>query len=405
MDPISPSSRHPIGLYLHLPFCVRLCHYCDFVKTALYTEAQKAEYIALLQRQYQDYRRVWEQIPGVGAELYSVFWGGGTPSLVDREIVPIMDEIRRHVAPGAEITLEANPEHVTEEKLRIWADAGINRLSLGVQSFQPSGLKALTREHTAAEAEAAVARVLKVIPNCNVDLIYGWPGQTEAMWEDDLGRLKASGATHASLYNLTFEGRTPFARRLERGKLEVMDDDRLSGFYESACASLGEAGFEHEEVSNWALPGFRAAHNALYWNGGSYLGLGAGAHSYFQDLGPYGLRWQQSANWRQLRPESKSTLQALITQPYNSIDGERDAEAWLLETMSSGLRTSQGVNLDDLCRKSGYNFEPRPIVRQALDQKLMTLGAAGQLTLIPKEWFRETRWSLEVALSLSPRRT
>lgn len=390
---------HPIGLYLHLPFCTRICHYCDFVKSALYSEDQKRAYLHSLESLLDDYLKVWDEIPDVGPQFYSVFWGGGTPSLVTHEIAPIMRKILARTAPGAEITLEANPEHINEASLKIWASHGINRISLGVQSFHSEGLKALTREHTAQQALDAVQLVRRSIPNCNVDLIYGWPGQTEKDWEEDIALLIGSGATHASLYNLTFEGSTPFARRVARGKMHAIDDDRLYGFYETACRLMKIAGFEHEEVSNWHLPGHEARHNGLYWHGGSYLALGAGAHSFLQELGPYGIRWQQSANWRTFVPEPTSSLQGIMTREHNQIDGDRDIEAWILERVSSGLRTSRGINISAIELKSGYSFVPRPILRQGFVLGLLWQDEEGQLFLNELEWFRETRWSLEVALS------
>ncbi|MBC7531534.1 MAG: radical SAM family heme chaperone HemW [Oligoflexus sp.] len=390
---------HPIGLYLHLPFCTRICHYCDFVKSALYSEEQKKAYLHSLESLLDDYLKVWDEVPGVSSQLYSVFWGGGTPSLVTHEIAPIMRKILAHTAPDAEITLEANPEHINEESLRIWASHGINRISLGVQSFHQEGLKALTREHTAEQALEAVRLVRRFIPNCNVDLIYGWPGQTERDWAEDIAQLISSGATHASLYNLTFEGSTPFARRVARGKMHAIDDDRLYGFYETACRLMTIADYEHEEVSNWHLPGHEARHNGLYWHGGSYLALGAGAHSFLQELGPYGTRWQQSGNWRTFVPEPMTTLQGIITRQYNQIDGDRGIEAWILEVVSSGLRTSRGINISAIELKSGYSLVPRPILCQALELGLLWHDKEGQLFLHELEWFRETRWSLEVALS------
>lgn len=375
------------------------------MKSALYTEEQKTFYLLSLESLLDDYLNVWKEIPGTGNEskpaFYSVFWGGGTPSLVTHELRPIMQKILAVTSPTAEITLEANPEHITRESVAIWADAGINRISLGVQSFHTAGLKALTREHTTEQALKAIDVVRERIPNCNVDLIYGWPGQTDADWIEDLKTLVKSGATHASLYNLTFEGSTPFARRLARGKMTAIDDDRLYGFYETACKILEKSGYIHEEVSNWALPDREARHNGLYWYGGSYLALGAGAHSYLEELGPYGLRWQQNGNWRTFVPESSSTLQGIITRKYNEIDADRDGEAWIMETVSSGLRTWKGISLPEIEAKSGYRFEPRPLIKEALERGLMRLDAERRLFLSELEWFRETRWSLEAALSFA----
>lgn len=392
-------SLNPIGLYLHLPFCARICHYCDFAKTALYSEEQKRGYLKAMESLLDDYLRVWSEIPSVEKKFYSVFWGGGTPSLMSEELRPIMQKIMAMTAAGAEITLEANPEHINRANLQIWREMGINRISLGVQSFDDRGLKALTREHTRESALSAVALVKEYFDNCNVDLIYGWPSQTKSDWLLDVEQLIASGASHASLYNLTFEGNTPFARRLARGRMEVMDDDRLFLFYTEACRLMAQAGYIHEEVSNWHLPGLEAKHNGLYWHGGSYLGIGAGAHSFLEELGPYGTRFHQNANWRTFVPEQAQSLVGIMARHYNSIDEDRDAEGFILEQVSSGLRTNRGINIPSIERKSGYSFEPRAVVQEALKKGLMLWENGEQLFLDELEWFRETRWSLEVALS------
>jgi oxygen-independent coproporphyrinogen-3 oxidase len=393
-----------MGLYLHLPFCARICHYCDFVKSALYTEDQKTTYLKALEDLLDNYLRVWPEIPGVGREpsFSSVFWGGGTPSLVTTELSPIMTKIMAKVGLNAEVTLEANPEHVTDENLEIWKGLGVNRLSLGIQSFQDKGLRALTREHSSKTALDAVNRALSYGLSVNVDLIYGWPGQTPKDWEDDLMTLGHSGVSHASLYCLTFEGQTPFARRLARGRMKAMDDERLFGLYERACTLLRKSGFEHEEVSNWHRPGEHARHNSLYWHGGSYLGLGSGAHSYLEKLGPYGTRYQQNGNWRTFVSEPLPSLQSIMEQSYISIDADRDAEAWILERVSSGLRTVRGINIAGIAAESGYSFEPRPVLLQAFDQGLFRRDSSDQLYLDELEWFRETQWSLEVSLSFVP---
>ncbi len=401
----SHASQHRIGLYLHLPFCSRICHYCDFVKSALYTEVQKASYLRALEDLLDNYRELWHEIPGGGEKpaFSSVFWGGGTPSLVSEELRPIMKKIMAMTAPDAEITLEANPEHISENSLKIWRDIGINRLSLGVQSFQERGLKALTREHTRDSALRAIDLSLRYFSNINADLIYGWPDQTAEEWLDDLQTMATSGVTHTSLYNLTFEGNTPFARRLSRGKMTAMEDEGLFDFYQTACSVMRAHGFLHEEVSNWHKTTYEARHNGLYWHGGSYLGLGSGAHSFLENLGPYGTRYHQNGNWRTFVPEKASSLVDIMTRHYNSIDGERDAEAWVFETVSSGLRTSRGINITGIEAKSGYRFDPRPLVSLALEQGLLKLDSSKQLFLDELEWFRETQWSLELALSFVPR--
>ncbi len=393
-----------LGLYYHIPFCSRLCHYCDFVKTALFDGEHKSLYVDALKRRTEDWFSRWEEWDS-DRKCTSVFFGGGTPSLLDQEYEPLFQTLAPHLEEGAEISLEANPEHISRPRLDIWKSLGINRLSLGVQSFQEAGLKFLTREHSPSEAAVAVSLARELIANVNIDLIYGWPGQTVSMWKDDLERALALGATHLSLYSLTYEGHTPIARRVQRGVLSPAADDALVELYELACERMARAGMIHEEVSNWALPGFQSRHNSLYWHGSNYIGIGSGSHSYLNSLGPWGQRWKQNSSWRSfaaVKPEPRrpSCLDELLGFSDYELEEDRDAEAYILETISSSLRTLRGVNLDALCKKTGYIWKPRPSVVKAFEGQLLTLDAGGQLKLRESEWFRESAWALELSLSL-----
>lgn len=402
---VEPAS---LGLYYHIPFCSRLCHYCDFVKTALFSGEQQQAYLAALVKSTELWLEQRAELAGTDAFAFSsVFFGGGTPSLLAAEYAPLFAAFRPHLQTEAEITLEANPEHISAERLALWRELGINRLSLGVQSFQSAGLKFLTREHSPEQAVAAVRLARQYIQNVNIDLIYGWPGQSPALWREDLEQALGLGVQHLSLYSLTYEGQTPFARRVQRGVLEPAADEALLALYELACARLKTAGMVHEEVSNWALPGYESRHNALYWHGSSYLGIGAGAHSYLRDLGPWGLRWKVNSSWRGFSHvyakeagAGATSIRELLGRGGHELEEGRDAEALILEEVSSGLRTLKGVNLDALCKKTGYKWRPRPSLVQAFEQNWLSLDAGGQLRLTESEWFRETRWSLEVAMSL-----
>jgi oxygen-independent coproporphyrinogen-3 oxidase len=316
-----------------------------------------------------------------------------------------MQSLRPWLHPDAEITLEANPEHVTAARVDLWAELGINRLSLGVQSFQERGLKFLTREHSPAKAREAVELARKAISNVNLDLIYGWQSQELKDWQDDLNAAMALDIQHLSLYTLTYEGRTPLARMHRRGVLDALPDERLESMYLMACQSLRAAGFAHEEVSNWHRPGFASVHNSIYWHSGSYCGLGNGAHSFLSEYGGrWGTRWSQDPHLRYLQEGQKllhdrMTLDELLHMPGVHVETERDASEWLLEVVSSGLRTDKGINVNAICVRTGYNFRPRPSLEHALSQGLMQLDADGILTLREEEWYRETGWSLEVSLS------
>jgi len=400
-------NQHPvaIGLYLHIPFCSRLCHYCDFVKTARFAADDPASYLQILQQHALTWLQMLQrEYPG-GLEVRTLFFGGGTPSLMDEAYAPLIESLRPWLRQDAEITLEANPEHVTKERLAVWSRLGINRLSLGVQSFQARGLKFLTREHSPEKAREAVHLAKAALANVNIDLIYGWQDQGLEDWQADLDEALALKIQHLSLYTLTYEGRTPMARMHRRGVLEALPDDRLEAMYLMACESLRNKGFAHEEVSNWHQPGFASVHNSIYWHSGSYLGLGNGAHSFLNEYGgPWGTRWSQDSNLRWLQEGQKrlailSKLDELFSMPGLHKETERAASDWLLETVSSGIRTDKGINLNAICVKTGYSFRPRPSIEQALRQGLMSCDSEGILTLKEEEWFRETGWALEASLS------
>ncbi|TCW29550.1 oxygen-independent coproporphyrinogen-3 oxidase [Gulbenkiania mobilis] len=263
----------PLSLYLHFPWCVRKCPYCDFNSHEARNGFDEAGYVdALLADLEQALPAVW------GRPVTTIFMGGGTPSLfspaaMDRLLAGIRARIRLH--PDAEITMEANPGTFEFEKFRGFREAGINRLSIGVQSFAPHHLRALGRIHDGNEARRAIEIALTHFDNVNVDLMYALPGQTLAEALDDVSVALGMGVTHLSAYHLTIEPNTLFAVRTPAN---LPDDDLSADMQEALEACLAEAGFEHYETSAFARPGHRARHNLNYWTFGDYLGLGAGAH-------------------------------------------------------------------------------------------------------------------------------
>jgi oxygen-independent coproporphyrinogen III oxidase len=213
----------------------------------------------------------------------TLFFGGGTPSLLQPEqIARVIDAVRHRfgLRASAEITIEANPENLSRDYLRALRAAGVNRLSLGVQSQQRSGLRVLGRGHGALQAHQAFEAARAAgFENISLDFIFGWPGQTTADWESDLRTILDWQPEHVSLYSLIVEPGTPMHSAVRRGILTVLDDDMVADLYEIAGDTLGAAGWEHYEVANWARePRYRSHHNQLYWQNGSYLGFGAGAH-------------------------------------------------------------------------------------------------------------------------------
>jgi oxygen-independent coproporphyrinogen-3 oxidase len=277
------------GLYVHVPWCRHVCPYCDF---NVYASARPPEqdYTATLGRELTAWAA---RPPFAGRRVTSLYVGGGTPSLFTPDaIARVLDAADRSfgVAGDAEVTLEANPGTVSAATLAGYRAAGVNRLSLGVQSFVPHVLRTLGRDHTPADADAAVAAARAVgIENLSLDLIFAVPGGTLAEWHADLEHAIALAPTHVSAYALTFEPGTPFHAWRTTGRLPAVDEDDDAAMAEHAAARLAAAGYARYEISSWAQPGRASRHNQGYWDGSHYLGIGAGAHSF--DAGPQPRRW------------------------------------------------------------------------------------------------------------------
>ncbi|MCX2726656.1 radical SAM family heme chaperone HemW [Thermomicrobium sp. 4228-Ro] len=269
----------PWGLYIHIPFCRRICPYCDFNVYAR-QEPLIPAYLAALTRELELIAARWGRGP-----LQTIYLGGGTPSLLEPgQIAAVLEAIARtfDVLPGAEVSLEANPETVDRNKLAGYRSAGVNRLSIGVQTLAPHGLKVLGRAHRPEMPERAFRAARDAgFENVNLDLISGWPGQTRADWLHDLSTVLSWEPEHLSLYALTIEPGTPYERGVQRGVLRPLDDDAVAELAELAMDLLAQRGYEHYEVSNWARErSFRSRHNQIYWRNGWYIGAGAGAHGY-----------------------------------------------------------------------------------------------------------------------------
>lgn len=266
------------GLYIHVPFCRRRCTYCDF-----YSEGDALARLPLYMRALTREAALRKtQLEGHAIE--TVYLGGGTPSLISSgELESLMARLRGlyDIREDAEITLEANPGALDLADLDAWRDLGINRLSLGIQSFDGGMLALMGRLHTAEEAAAAVAAAQQAgFGRIGLDLIYGLPGQNEAQWADDLERAIALAPGHVSAYALTWSNSTPLGRRIESGALPRPQEDAVARLYDLADRMLTRAGYVHYEVSNYALPGQESRHNQGYWTGKPYLGLGPSAHGF-----------------------------------------------------------------------------------------------------------------------------
>ena len=265
------------ALYLHIPFCRARCSYCDFNTYTTLGDLQ-GDYVAALAREI----RLVGELGGQPVAVRTIFFGGGTPSLLTPEQTAALLSAARAafaVAPDAEITMEANPGTVDEAWLAAVRALGVNRLSFGVQSALPDELALLGREHDfAAAVEAVAAARAAGFDNLNLDLIYGLPGQSVADWRRTLAAVLPLDVEHISLYCLTIEPGTPMQRWLHNGAIMAPDPDAAADQYEVACRELAAAGYGHYEISNWARPGRECRHNVVYWRNEPYLGLGAGAH-------------------------------------------------------------------------------------------------------------------------------
>ncbi|MBM3945581.1 MAG: radical SAM family heme chaperone HemW, partial [SAR202 cluster bacterium] len=270
--------RGALALYVHIPFCETKCPYCDF-NTYARIEPLIPDYIAALRREIA----VWGGLLG-RPKTHTVFFGGGTPSYVPQDdFVAVLRDIHGafDIAPDAEITLEANPGDFDLTKLSAYLDAGANRLSVGVQTFEDRLLSLLGRRHDAAQAIAAYRLAREAgFRNVSIDLMYGLPHQSLDDWTATLGQVTALSPDHLSMYCLTLEHGTPMEQWVKSGRMPEPDADLAADMYVLAEERLARLGYRHYEISNWARPGFESRHNLAYWRNAPYLGVGPGAHSY-----------------------------------------------------------------------------------------------------------------------------
>ena len=263
-------------LYIHIPFCLKKCIYCDFYSVSD-SKFIIGAYMTALCKELEMRKEYTGKLGGI-------YIGGGTPSILkEKDIATIMDKIRStcHISAAAEITSEANPGTLTESGIKGMLNAGINRISIGVQSLRDKELSLLGRMHDAAEAIAAVTTARKSgFGNISLDLIYGIPGQDLVSWKRTLEKIVSLHSEHISAYELTPEKNTVLYEQLEKGRLHLPDEDEVAEMYYTAIDILTEAGYKHYEISNFALPNLQCRHNLNYWDRGEYLGIGAGAHSF-----------------------------------------------------------------------------------------------------------------------------
>ncbi|WP_370335639.1 radical SAM family heme chaperone HemW [Parvularcula marina] len=321
------------GLYIHWPFCARICPYCDFTITRSRDE-DTARWVAEYVLDLEKFRE------RMGArQLASIYFGGGTPSLLPASAVGQLIEAADRLfglTPKAEITLEANPTDAEISHFAGFRSAGVNRLSLGVQSFDDAQLSFLGRNHGGAEARRAVDVAASTFEAYTLDFIYALPDEDLAAWEARLNDILTVGAPHLSLYQLTVEPETAFAKAVGRGDWQPMPDERAAGLYALTQSMTASAGCPGYEISNHARPGAEAKHNSLYWRGADWIGIGPGSHGRLTlDSGRVAIAG---------RPAIREWLDIPYKERY---DEERlDEEAQLIELLAGGLRQSVGLDLN-----------------------------------------------------------
>lgn len=334
------------GIYIHIPFCKTRCKYCDFFST---THLEKrSQYVEALLNELHDRVTIANSEAsnspqGVQYPISTIYIGGGTPSTLEVEQLRRLGEEAIRLAGDEakgerrEITLEANPGDITLEKATAWRAIGINRLSMGIQSFDDDLLRLIGRRHTAEQARKAVAIAQAAgFDNISIDLMYALPSQTMEQWQRDVAEALQLGVQHISTYGLIYEEGTVLTALLERGHVTPVDEDTEIQMYDYLVEQLTANGFEHYEVSNFALPNRRSRHNSNYWNDTPYIGLGAGAHSYDGTVRSWNISdvdaYIEQAMAHHLQPE-----QEILTEE------QRHTERVML-----GLRTNQGISICEI---------------------------------------------------------
>jgi putative oxygen-independent coproporphyrinogen III oxidase len=344
--------KQAFGVYVHWPFCLSKCPYCDFNSHVRHAPIDEERFAHAFAREIET-----TAARAPGREVSSIFLGGGTPSLMKPQTVgAVLDAIAKHwrVAPDVEVTLEANPTSVEATRFAGYRSAGINRVSLGVQALDDASLKALGRLHSAREALDAVAIARKAFDRYSFDLIYARPDQTPRMWADELTLAISEAAEHLSLYQLTIEEGTPFFGLHAAGKLKTPDEATARALYDVTQEVCGSLGLPAYEISNHARAGAECQHNLVYWRGEEYAGIGPGAHG---RLDIDGIRHAIST---EKRPEAwlmrvEANGHGVITDDH--LNSEERADEFLL----MGLRLAEGIDPQRYAALSGRALDPRRI--------------------------------------------
>ncbi|MBO7610455.1 MAG: radical SAM family heme chaperone HemW [Muribaculaceae bacterium] len=326
------------GIYIHIPFCARRCTYCDFYSTVGVAEPDSYIQALLVEAAMRAHELN-------GKTVQTVYVGGGTPSQPSSsQLAHLIQGLSKiiHLDDVEEFTVEVNPDDVNARYIQALREIGVNRISMGIQSFNDDELHAIGRRHDARQAIEAVNAIRQAgITNLSIDLIYGLPGQTLHSWQQSLAQALELRPEHISAYAFSYEQGTPLWQQRERGEIIETDEETSIAMYRLLIENLRQAGYEHYEISNFALPGYRSRHNSSYWNDTSYLGLGAAAHSY-------------DCNFRRYNPASLTKytkaieLHTLPCEIENITDDEKYDETVMVQ-----LRTAQGINLNMISQRFG----------------------------------------------------
>jgi oxygen-independent coproporphyrinogen-3 oxidase len=341
------------GIYIHIPFCKQACSYCNFHFTT--SLRRKNELVAALLSEMElrkDYLK--------GEPVETIYFGGGTPSLLparDHEALIEKAHSTFKISPNTEITLETNPDDISEEKLMDWKEAGINRLSIGIQSFFEEDLKWMNRAHNAEQAMDSLRAAVKHFNNITVDLIYGTPLLTNEKWKKNIDKVIVEGVVHLSCYALTVELKTPLYKLIKEQKTADIDPDKQSEQFLLLMQWMEEAGYEHYEISNFAKPGFISKHNSSYWRGKKYLGIGPSAHSF----DGASRQWNISNNNIYIDSIEKGIIpyEKEILTPIQKLN----------EYIMTSLRTMEGLDLDQVEDIIGHQL--RTVSRKFIERGLM----------------------------------
>ena len=350
--------------YVHIPFCSHICYYCDFAKVLMTGQPVEA-YIDELLKEYDSY--------GISS-LKTLYIGGGTPSVLPADQ---LEKLLTHLTKNLdleeleEFTVEANPSDLTDEVLAVLADSPVNRISLGVQSFDNKLLKKIGRTHTEAEVYSSIERLRAAgFENITIDLIYGLPNQTMEMVERDVQKFLELDLPHVALYSLILEDHTVFMNRQRRGRLRLPSDDRNADMYEYIIETLTAKGYSHYEVSNFGKIGYESKHNMTYWDNAEYYGVGAGASGYLE-----GIRYKNHGPVHHyLREENKRVNEEVLTRKQR-----------IEEEMFLGLRKKNGVSIERFHKKFGQTLEEiyGTIIEELTFQKML-FEADGRIRMTEK---------------------